>query len=722
MITGGGFRAVRYSLQAAYSAGFVKTFKTLFSRNTCKTCAFGMGGQKGGMRDEAGNFPEVCKKGFQAQITDIQSPVPPNIFKLKSIEEFANTPGRLLERMGRLNTPLYKSAGATHYTPIAWDNALDKIASRFRNSSPEKSFFYSSGRSSNEAAFLLQIFARIYGSNNINNTSYYCHQASGVGISSALGTGTATVVLEDLDKVDLFYVIGCNPASNHPRFIRQLLNCRRRGGRVVVINPAKENGLVKFAVPSDFKSMLTGGSEIASEYIQLNIGGDIALLKGFAKSIIGKKKHNPEFMNNYTNGANEYIADIENTSWDEIVSASGIAREEIERIAEIYGNSRNTVFAWAVGITHHIFGSENVESIVNLALLRGMIGKPNAGLLPLRGHSNVQGIGSIGFTPALREKVLAKLEKHLSVELPNSAGMDTMSCMHAADKGEIEAAFLLGGNLYSSNPDTEFAVRALNKIPFKLYLTTTLNQGHFNGIDGEAVILPVITRDEEAQKTTQESMFNFVRLSDGGEQRIPNARSEVEIITEVAKRVLGNDVVDFDKFKSHEYLRKLISETVPGFEQMSKMDETNQEFQIEGRTYHEPKFSTPDGKANFRVCSIPALQGEEKELRMMSVRSEGQFNSIVYEEEDLYRGQKNRRVILMNKSDIRERNLRNNDLVTLESSTGIMEGVKVRVYDIKPGNVMMYYPESNVLISNDTDPRSKTPGYKLTWVKVYRRH
>ena len=327
-------------------------------------------------------------------------------------------------------------------------------------------------------------------------------------------------------------------------------------------------------------------------------------------------------------------------------------------------------------------------------------------------------IGSIGFTPALREKVLAELEKHLSVKLPTTAGMDTMSCMQAADNGEIEAAFLLGGNLFSSNPDTEFAVRALNKIPFKLYLTTTLNQGHFHGVDGEAVILPVITRDEEEQRTTQESMFNYVRLSDGGEQRIPQARSEVEIITEVAKRILDNDIVDFDMFKSHKYIRKLIADTVPGFEQMGRMDETKQEFQISGRTYHKPNFSTPDGKANFRVCAIPVLKGETTELRMMSVRSEGQCNSIVYDEEDLYRGQKSRRVVLMNRADIRERGLRNNDLVTLESPTGTMEGVQIREYDIKPGNVMMYYPESNVLISTDTDPRSKTPGYKLTWVKV----
>ena len=720
MTTGGGFRAIRYSLKVAYSIGVTKVLQSLFSKNTCKTCALGMGGQKGGMRDELGNFPEICKKSFQAQLTDIQNPIPEKIFRATSIKDFKQLPTRLLESKGRLNTPLYKAEGDSFYSTVSWDDALDKIANRFKETTPDKSFFYSSGRSSNEAAFLLQIFARIYGSNNINNTSYYCHQASGVGITSTLGTGTATIVLEDLEKVDLIFVIGCNPASNHPRFIRQLHRCRQRGGQVVVINPAKENGLVKFAIPSDFNSMLAGGSSIASEYIQVNIGGDIALLKGIAKGVIERKKHDSEFIDKYTNGAEDYLNVIHKTSWDDIVFGSGISKNRIEHIAEIYCNSQNTVFSWAVGITHHLFGCENVESIVNLALLRGMVGKRYAGLLPLRGHSNVQGIGSLGVTPALKEIVLNNLEKHLGIKLPNTPGMDTMSCMKASYDENIDSAFLLGGNLYCSNPDTEFVEQALNKIPFKVFLTTTINKSHFFGVDKEVIILPVAVRDEEQQKTTQESMFNYVRLSNGGKSRLNNVQSEIEIICDLAEKVLGSEIIDFGKFKEHKNLRKLIAQIVPGFEKMEEMDETGGEFQIPNRTYHEPVFSTPDKKANFRVCSIPSLKGSDGELRMMSVRSEGQFNSVVYEEEDIYRGQTNRWVVLMNQKDIQDRNFKNNDLVNLESGVGKMEKVRVREYDIAPGNIMTYYPEANVLISTETDPRSRTPGYKLTWVKMLK--
>ncbi len=718
MRTGGGFKAVVYSLKAAYSIGFRKMFGTLMSKNTCKTCALGMGGQKGGMTDEHSRFPEVCKKSFQAQITDIQPAISEKLFQNKSIEEFQKIPARLLERCGRLNFPLYKAEGDSFYSAIPWEQAIEKVGEKFKTVAPDRSFFYSSGRCSNETAFLLQIFARMYGSNNINNTSYYCHQASGVGIGSTLGTGTATVLLEDLNKADLIFVIGANPASNHPRYVRQLLKCRRRGGQVVVINPAKEKGLVKFAIPSDLRSMLSGGSSIASHYIQIKIGGDIAFLKGIAKAVIEAGKHDQLFMDKYTNGYDAYVADIQTTSWETIVSNSGISKNKILEIAGIYGNSKNTIFSWAVGITHHLHGVENVESVVNLALLRGMVGKPFAGLLPLRGHSNVQGIGSVGVTPALKEAVLKNIEKKLGYTFPTSRGMDTMSCMKASYDGKIDAAFLLGGNLYQANPDTQFAEKALNEIPFKVFVNTTLNKGHFFGVDKEVLILPVAARDEEHQKTTQESMFNFVRLSNGGLSRFNNVRSEVDIICDMAQKVFSGKKADFEKFRQHKYLRQLIAETVPGYEKLEKIDETGEEFQISDRTFHKPYFLTPDRKANFRICPIPVLQGKDGQFRMMTVRSEGQFNSIVYEEKDLYRGQTSRWVVLMNKEDIQSNGWQHNGLVTLESSVGKMEKVKVREFDIAKGNILTYYPEANVLVPNTTDPRSFTPGYKLVWVKI----
>jgi len=679
---------------------------------------YGLGGQKGGMVNEGGDFPEVCKKSFQAQLTDIQPPIPEELFAQKSIKELKTIAPIELERLGRLNTPLYKEKDQDHYSPISWEQSIEKIVERFKQTAPDRTFFYSSGRSSNEAAFLLQLFARIYGTNNINNCSYYCHQASGVGIGSTLGTGTATIQLQDLENTDLIFVIGANPASNHPRYLRQLMNCRRRGGYVIVINPAKEKGLVKFAVPSDLKSMISGGSSIASEYIQIHIGSDIALLKGIAKAVIEAGKHDGHFISKYTNGAIEYVEDIQKTTWDSIVSHCGISQKEIERIANIYGASKNTVFSWSMGITHHQHGVENVESIVNLALLRGMIGKPNSGLLPLRGHSNVQGIGSVGMTPALKEKVFENIEKYLEVTLPTTPGMDSMSCMKAAQAGTVDLAFLLGGNLFDATPDSRFAEEALASIPFKVFLNTTLNRSHLFGITQEVLILPVAARDEERQKTTQESMFNFVRMSDGGIVRLNNVRSEVEIISEIAHSVLGNNPIDFEKFAEHQTLRKTIAQVIPGFEKLGQIDETKEEFQITGRTFHKPYFNTPDKKANFKICKLPDLEGKEGDYRMMTVRSEGQFNTIIYEEEDWYREQTSRWVVMMNKIDIQNQGLRENDLVTIESSVGKMEKVVVREFDIPSGNLITYFPESNILVPNTTDPRSKTPGYKLVWVRI----
>lgn len=718
MSAGGGFKAIQYSIKAAKTVGFWNMFRAMHTKNTCKTCALGMGGQKGGMTTETGNFPEVCKKAFQAQITDIQPPIPNKLFKKKSIEDFRKMPARLLERSGRLNTPLYKGKGDLYYTTLSWEDALAKIVNRFINTKPEQTFFYSSGRSSNEAGFLLQLFARIYGTNNVNNCAYYCHQASGVGIGSTIGTGTATIQLDDLDKADLIFVIGANPACNHPRFMRQLLNCRRRGGKVIIINPAKEPGLVKFRVPSDIRSMSTRNSSIASEYIQIEIGSDIALLKGIAKAVLENRKQDLEFIEEHTNGYIEYLEDIESTNWEAIETSCGIKKDQICKLAELYGDSENVVFSWAMGITHHIHGSENVESIVNLALLRGKIGRKYAGLLPLRGHSNIQGIGSIGVNPLLKKGILENLENFWKVKMPSTPGMDTMSCMKASYDKKIDLAFILGGNLYNANPDARFTEEALNSIPAKIFLTTTLNHGHFYGVDGEVIILPVAARDEEIQKTTQESMFNFVRMSNGGISRLDNVRSEVDIICEIAQKVLGKEKIDFSELSSLKNLRKVMAQIIPGFEKLDRIDETKEEFQISGRTFHQPKFATPDQKANFRICKIPNLTGTDGEFRMMSVRSEGQFNSIIYEEEDIYREQTSRWIVMMNKEDIRNRGLKENDLVNLESSVGKMENVTVREFDVPSGNIITYYPESNVLIPITTDPRSQTPAYKLIWVKI----
>ena len=713
-----GFSSIKDSLQIARTVGFRNFFRSISSKNTCKTCALGMGGQKGGMTNEVGKFPEICKKSIQAQLTDIQQAIPRDLFRKNTIKDLQAMRPRDLVRSGRLNTPLFCANNSDRYIPIEWDEALKKVTKSLSNVSPDRTFFYSSGRSSNEAAFLLQLFVRAYGTNNINNCSYYCHQASGVGLNGTIGSGTATIILEDLKKSDMIWVIGANPSSNHPRLMTELLHCRRRGGQVIIVNPLREPGLVRFRVPSDWKSMLLDESDIASTYVQPNIGGDIALLKGISKILVEQKRLDIDFISKHTNGFNEFEEDVNNTLWEDIEKSSGVVRSEIEQLADLYYTADNVVFTWSMGITQHLHGVENVESIVNLALLRGMVGRKEAGLLPLRGHSNVQGLGSMGVTPTLKKQILLNIEELLGIKYPQEQGMDTLSCLRASERGEIDFALLMGGNLYAATPDSNFAESALSNIPFKVFITTTLNESHLFGIKGDTVILPVAARDEEKQATTQESMFNFVRMSDGGPLRLDNVRSEVSIISDIASEILGNDKVDFSAFKEHHYIRNAISKVIPGFEKMENIDRTKEEFQIENRTYHQPEFATPDQKANFTSVKIPKLKADRGQFRMSSVRSEGQFNTIVYEEADSFRNVNERWVVMMNEKDMQELNIIGNDKVNLENGTGLMSEVIVKCINISPGNVATFFPESNVLIPAIADERSKTPSFKSSFVTI----
>lgn len=718
-IVGGGPKKVLYTLNTVRRIGLTNSAKALTAKNTCKACGLGMGGQHGGMTNEMDEFPSVCNKSIQAQSTDIQPPIPSEVFQ-HSIEELRELSAKELENIGRLGNPIFKSKTNQHFREVDWDWALDYAASRFEQTSAERSFFYSSGRSSNEAGFLLQLLARLYGTNNVNNCSFYCHQATGVGLGSTIGADTATVELEDLSRCDLIFVIGANPASNHPRFIHKLKNCRDRGGHVVVINPAKEPGLVKFAVPKSARSMIAGGTDIASLYLQPNIGSDIALFKGIAKAVIANKAVDNDFIAQHCENADEFLSDIEQTAWHDITEHCGIAQEEIEQLAELYCTSKQAVFAWGMGMTHHRFGCENVEYIANLALLRGMVGRPGAGLLPLRGHSNVQGIGTIGVKPVLAENIFNNIENELGVQLPKTKGLDTLHALKAAHSGDIDCACIVGGNLYGASPDSEWTAQALKRIGFKLFLTTTLNQGHIHGNDdGDVLILPVAARDEEAQPTTQESMFNFVRLSDGGIKRLDNVLSEVSILSGLGERLLPDSPVDFKRFGDHEQLRETISKTIPGMEQLKDIGIAKEEFHIRDRLMHTPSFKTASGKASFAVHPIPAPEKKDDyPFTLSSIRSEGQFNSIIYEETDSYRHDAQRNALFMSKADMQAIGLSTGDLVDVCSSSGVMKNAVVQWFDLPAGNLMAYYPEANVLTEKTFDPRSKTPNFKSVPVAV----
>lgn len=715
---GGGLAALRYSMRKAGDAGgLLKLYRRMRARNTCKTCAVGMGGQQGGMVNEAGQFPEVCKKSIQASAADMQGAIPESFFQSYSIAELERWNSMQLEQVGRLAFPVACSEEETHFRRVGWDEALDHISVSLSNSPPENSFFYASGRSSNEAAFLMQTLARAYGTANIHNCSSYCHQASGVVLSRMLGSGTATVTLDDLDHADLAIVAGANPASNHPRLIVKLIELRRRGGKVIVINPLKELGLVRFRVPSQVRSMLFG-SDVSDLYLQPHVGSDVALLKALLKGVLERDATDRVFLANHVEGWDQVEADAQDADWGSLIQSCGVGRTEIETAIEMIVEAKHGLSLWAMGLTHHKNGCDNIQALGNLTAARGWIGKPGCGLMPIRGHSNVQGIGSVGFTPGVKKILAEKME--LAYGIPSSVGLDTYGSMEAALAGKIRVAVMLGGNLWGSSPDLDWASRAMREIDTTAYITTKLNQGHVHGRGKRNLLFPVFARDEEPQATTQESMFNFVRLSEGG-QVGPDGelKSEVELVCAVAARLLPQGPFPFDEMTSHAAVRKVIASVVPGYAAIGEIDRSGEEFQVAGRTFHEPRFNTESGKLRVQVPPLGNFDVAEDQFRLMTLRSEGQFNTVVYEEEDLYRGNRRRDVVMINRWDGERLGLGEFDPVMVESTAGRMT-VVVAFADLPPGNAAMYYPEANLLVPRSIDPESGTPAFKSVAVRIIK--
>lgn len=715
MQSGGGLQAIVYSFRKAREAGGVVRFwRRMRQRNVCKTCAFGMSG----MRNEAGSALEVCKKSIQAQAADMQPPILEEFFRQNSLDDLLRLGPKACEDLGRIGFPLLLEPDGSHFRRVSWDRALDTAAAAFRATPPREAFFYASGRSSNEAAFLLQVFARVYGTNNVNNCSYYCHQASGVGLNLALGTGTATIELDDVEHADFVLLAGANPASNHPRLIPRLVDVRRRGGAVVVVNPLREAGLVRFRIPSRPLSLLFG-SAVSDLYVQPHIGGDVAFLVGVARAVLDAGGADHDWIAAHTQGWESVETHLRAARWEDLEHASGVPRDTMQEVARLYLRAERAVFMWAMGLTHHVHGTDNVLALANLALLRGMVGRPHAGLLPIRGHSNVQGVGSVGVTPALREAFARALEAAYGIELPRDPGLDTYHGIEAMAAGRIRTAFQLGGNLWGASPDPDFAAAAMQRVETTVFVSTKLNPGHFHGRGRTTLVLPARTRDEESQPTTQESMFNYVRLSVGGAPASsPEVRSEVDIVASLAGRVLPRGPIDWTRWRSHRDLRREIARIVPGYAALGAIDATRQDFTIEGRIRHEPRFATADGKARFHVTPLPPDAAAAGEFRLMTLRSEGQFNTVVYDEEDVYRGADGRDVVFVSAADAGRLGLRAGQRVHLVSEAGRWGPVRLLLADIRPGNLAAYYPEANVLVPRRIDPRAFTPAFKSVAVRI----
>lgn len=736
-VSGGGLPVIQYWIDQTLSPQGVRLWQTLNHKSACLSCAWGTGGQKGGFQNEAGESLQRCAKSVEAIASELQEPLKPDFFANYALTDLQKLTSQQCDRLGRLSYPVLLKAGSTHYQRISWQEVYQIATSAF-SKNPERIASYSSGRSSNEAAFLLQLMMRALGSNHLADCSDLCHVPSTIGLKQVFGSGTSMVSLESLKYSDCIVLIGSNAPANHPRLMNEIIKLREKGGKVIIINPQIEVGLLKFASPAfPIKSLLKGGSPISTIYLQLEPGSDTALLIGIQKSLIEQNLVKFDYLKSYTENWQEIINYAQQSSWETIINTCGLSQEEIEEAAYLIGTSNNVVFGWAMGITQQLNGVDNVKAIANTALMTGNAGKLGAGTMPIRGHSNVQGFGSMGVTVNLRDDIRKALEKILGKSLEKKVGYNARKLMEASEKGEIDTLFCLGGNYYAANPDLQQAQRALGQIETIFYVATKPNLGHFHGLAKEnTLILPVYARFENPHRTTTESGNNFVRLNEAGSSHISKVEgdviSEIELISQIADHCLGKSQINWLKLQDTTYIRQLIAQTIPGYEKLAKIDQTNEEFTIEGRIFTEPKFPTTSGKAQMLITPIPNLTRPElasfnipsnsKSLVLIlgTGRSYGQHNTVVYREADYYRNMPHRYCILMNPCDLKKAGFEEHQKVTVKGDQAQLNNIEIIAGNVKEGSAFMFYPEANILFSGNVDPDSGIPAYKRVPICVYQ--
>lgn len=731
---GGGLPVISYWAKHTLSPEGPKIWKTLFHHSACLSCSWGTGGQKGGFTNEDGEKLQRCMKSVEAISAEIQPPVPPQFFETHTIAQLQQLSSLEADRLGRWSYPVIQRAGSDYYERISWEEIYATATAAFHQP-PERIASYSSGRGSNEAAFLLQLMMRTLGSNNLADCSDLCHAPSTTALKEMFGTNTSIVSLESLKQADCVVLAGANSAYNHPRLMNELIKLRDRGGKVIVVNPVMEIGLVRFGSPAFPVKSLIPGSEIASLYLQPIPGSDVALFMGIQKALIEQGWVQYDFLQAHTEGWEAVVEQARSLDWETITGTCSVSQPEIETAARMIGTSKGVVFGWAMGITQQKNGVDNVFSIANTALISGQIAKMGAGVMPVRGHSNVQGFGSMGVTVKLKEEIRQALEQLLGRSLNLPQGYHTRDLIEAADAGKVDSLICVGGNLYGANPDSTQAKRALGKVNTIIYLATKPNIGHFNGLaKTNTIIVPVLNRFENPHKTTVESGNNFVRLNDEGNTHLKDADliSEVEFLTELAHRLLGNDPIKWHKLQDTRYVRQLIARTIPGYEKIGEIDDTREEFTISGRIVTEPHFKTPSGKAKMFTTPLPTLTLPQAEafgveattnslvLALMTGRSYSQHNTVVYKIGDQYRGIPHRNCVLMNRLDAEKMGISEHDRVTVQGDADKLENVEVIYGAVREGAALMFYPEVNVIFKAQTEVRSGTPAYKRVPVVIYR--
>ncbi|HEX6746054.1 MAG TPA: FdhF/YdeP family oxidoreductase [Longimicrobium sp.] len=683
---------------------------------------------------------EFCENGAKAVAAETTSRrADPDFFAAHTVDELLAQSDYWLEQQGRLSHPMIRRAGSDRFEPIGWDEAFARAGEVLRGlASPDQAAFYTSGRTSNEAAFLYQLFGRMYGTNNFPDCSNLCHESSGVGLRKTLGVGKGTVQLADFEKADAIFVIGQNPGTNHPRMLSALQSARRRGAEIVAINPLRERGLEEFIHPQDVGSALVGhGTKMTTLYLQPLPGSDVAVLKGIMKWVLEAEKNAPGrvvdhgFIRAHATGFEELVADLGATPWLAIEEQTGLTRAQLKAAADIYIRSRATIVTWAMGLTQHDNAVDNIVSISNLLLLRGNVGRPGAGAAPIRGHSNVQGDRTVGIDHAPGAPLLDALERVFGFAPPRRHGLDVVETIRAMDAGRIRFFMAMGGNFFSASPDHGLLERAMRTPDLSVYVLTRLNRSAL--VHGrEAMIWPCLGRTERdlqasgPQFVTVEDSMSIVHASRGSNKPAsPHLKSEPATVAGLAKAALRDSSVDWDALVAdYDRIRDLVEQTIPGFEDYNRRVREPGGFVLRNTAAHR-EWKTASGRAELTVVPTPDIRLREDELRLFTIRSHDQFNTTIYGLDDRYRGIKGaRRVVLMHAADMAERGIRAGNEVDVRSHwTDGVERIAPRfkavAYDLPRGSCAAYFPEANVLIPlGKTAKTSNQPSAKLIPVTV----
>jgi molybdopterin-dependent oxidoreductase alpha subunit len=687
---------------------------------------------------------EFCENGAKHLAHEAtRRRVEPEFFSQWSIAELLERPNQWLEEQGRLTCPVWKPEGADRYRPIEWSQAFSRIAAAIRAlDSPDQAIFYTSGRTSNEAAFLYQLFVRQLGTNNLPDCSNMCHESSGTALSETIGVGKGTVGLADFAYADAIFLLGQNPGTNHPRMMTTLEAAKRRGCRIVAVNPLRERSLVSFAHPQQPLELIgLQSTPIADLFLQVRVGGDVALLKGVMKEVLEIEARTPgvldwDFLRESTLGFDEFRDALAAEPWEALLDQSGISRQEMRQAAELYCEAKRVIVCWAMGLTQHRHAVANVQEIVNLLLLRGNFGRLGAGACPVRGHSNVQGDRTMGIWERPSPAFLRRLGQEFGFEPPTAHGFDSVEAIRAMHEGRARLFFGLGGNFVVATPDANYTEQALRRCRLSAQVSTTLNRSHL--VTGrEALILPCLARSERdlvkerAQFVTVEDSMAVVRRSQGErEPASPELRSEVAIVAGLARVVLGasNSVPWEDFAADYDRIRERIAKVVSSFEEMNRRVREPGGMALTVLPANHPRtvFATPSHRARFTVHALPKLVLEPGQFLLTTVRSHDQFNTTVYSEDDRYRGIRGgRRVVFLNPDDVILQGLQDGDRVDLTSAFGderrTVRGFRVVAYDVPRGCAAAYFPEANPLVPLDSvAEKSGTPTYKSIVVSLLR--